>query len=135
MCLCVCVVFLCVYYVYIPAFVWLPVSALLSVPSLPVSLSFLSFSKLQNSDPCIRSVWQMTAGADNPLSACTATVNNAVPCHCTTLAKAHISYPSQKLLLNSPSLPLPILLKASPQPANIPPPLENPTLTRFWLSK
>lgn len=40
-------VFVCVYYVYIPAFVWLPVSALLSVPSLPVSLSFLSFSKLQ----------------------------------------------------------------------------------------
>lgn len=126
-CVCVCVFFLCVYYVYIPAFVWLPVS-LLSFPCHP-SLSHFLFSRSlssKNSDPCIRSVWQMTAGADNPLSACTATVNNAVPCHCTTLAKAHISYPSQKLLLNSPSLPLPILLKASPQPANIPHPSKTP---------
>lgn len=48
-------------------------------------------------------------GPDNPLSACAATVNNTVPCHRTTLAKAHMSYPSQKVLPNSPAPPSPIL--------------------------
>lgn len=125
---CVC---LCVCYVYTQAFVWLPVFTLsfffflLAIPSLSHFLHLFSLSS-KNSDPCIRSVWQMTAGADNPLSACAATVNNAVPCHRTTLAKAHISYPPQKLLLNSPSLPLPILLNASPYPPRIPPPKTPP---------
>lgn len=96
-------------------------------PSVSLSSSFLSCSlSSKNSDPCIHSVWQMTAGADNPLSVCAATVNNTVPCHRTTLAKAHISYPSQKLLPNSPSLPLPILLNVLPYPPLIPPPKPHP---------
>lgn len=125
---CVCVrVFLCVCIMFIFLHLY-GCQSLLSFSCHPSLSHFLCSRSLssKNSDPCIRSVWQMTAGADNPLSACTATVNNAVPCHRTTLAKAHISYPSQKLLLNSPSLPLPILLKASPQPANIPHPSQTP---------
>ena len=135
---CVC---LCVCYMYTQAFVCLPVFALaFFFPLLPflsfsLSSSILSRSlSSKNSDPCIRSVWQMTAGADNPLSACAATVNNTVPCHRTTLAKAHISYPSKKLLLNSPSPLLPILLSASPH-SPYSPPSETPPWHVFWFSK
>lgn len=125
---CVCVCVLCVYSSICMAasFCSLPF-LFLQFLSFSLSSSFLCCSlSSKNSDPCIRWVWQMTVGADNPLSACAATVNNAVPCHRTTLAKAHISYPSQKLLLNSPFLP--ILLNVSPYPPRIPPPKLHPDM-------
>lgn len=115
-CVCLCVCVICILkHLYVCQYLLSPFFPLLPFFSFSLSSSILSRSlSSKNSDPCIRSVWQMTAGADNPLSACAATVNNTVPCHRTTLAKAHISYPSKKLLLNSPSPLLPILLSASP---------------------